>query len=76
LSDGRGTDDVLFTVKTLSTYLSVSTQWVYERVQLKEIPHAKIGKFPRFQKKDIDSWLETMKVPAKETSSSFLKRIK
>jgi excisionase family DNA binding protein len=76
LSEGRGDDDKLFTVKSLADYLSVSPQWIYERIQLKGIPHAKIGTFPRFKKSDIDRWLATMKVPAIETPSGFLKRIK
>jgi excisionase family DNA binding protein len=76
LLTGKGTDDKLFTVKTLAVYLGVSSQWVYERVHLKEIPFIKIGKFPRFQKKDVDSWLEALKTPAVKLVSSSLKRIK
>lgn len=52
----------LYTVETLAEYLSVSKQWVYERVKLKEIPHIKVGKFPRFKKNDINKWLEGQKI--------------
>ena len=48
-------------------YLHVSHQWVYERVHLKEIPHIKMGKFPRFRKSEIDRWLETLKIPVSST---------
>jgi excisionase family DNA binding protein len=62
-------DESLFTVKTLAKYLQVSQQWVYERVQHKEILHIKLGKFPRFKKSDINPWLETPKIPASEPLS-------
>ena len=55
-------DDTLFTVKSLARYLETSTKWVYERVQLKEIPYIKVGKHVRFKKSDIDRWLDSLKV--------------
>jgi len=69
-------DDTLFSVETLSKYLSVSTQWVYERVHMKEIPFIKMGKFPRFRKSDIEKWLDAQKIPSINTLSRRLKVIK
>ncbi len=60
----------LFTVETLAKRLSVSKQWVYERVSLKEIPHIKMGHFPRFRKAEIESWLDAQKLPAVQKLSS------
>jgi len=57
-------EDTLFTVETLAKYLQVSKQWIYERVQFKEIPYIKVGKFLRFRKSEIDKWLDGHKVPA------------
>lgn len=57
-------EDALFTVDSLADYLQVSKQWIYERIHMKEIPHIKIGKFPRFRKSEIDKWLDGHKVPA------------
>jgi excisionase family DNA binding protein len=73
---GKGEDDNLFSVESLAGYLQVSPQWVYERVHLKEIPHIKIGKFPRFKKSEIDHWLNTQKIPILNTLSRRLKVIK
>lgn len=56
--------DKLFTVESLAQYLGVKKQWVYEKVHLKEIPYFKVGKFPRFRKSDIDSWLQSSYTPA------------
>jgi excisionase family DNA binding protein len=69
-------EDVLFDVESLSSYLMVSKQWVYERVSLKEIPFSKMGHFPRFKKSEIDRWLDTLKVPAINPLSRKLKAIK
>ena len=69
-------DDPLLTVQTLAKYLRVSPQWIYERVQLKEIPHAKIGKYPRFRKAEIDLWIDSLKIPAANKLSKCLKLVK
>jgi len=63
-------DDSLLGVKELAQYLGVSTQWVYERVQLKEIPYIKVGKLLRFRKSGIDTWLDSLKVPPMNPLSS------
>jgi excisionase family DNA binding protein len=62
-------EDTLFTVETLAEYLLVSKQWIYERVQFKEIPYIKVGKFLRFRKSEIDKWLDGHKVPAASSLS-------
>ena len=68
-------DDSLLGVKELAQYLGVSTQWVYERVQLKEIPYIKMGKHLRFRKWDIDTWLDGLKVPPMNPLSSIPKSL-
>lgn len=69
-------EERLFTVKTLAPYLGVSEKWIYERVQLREIPYFKIGGNVRFRKSDINHWIETLKTPAVNPLSAPLKRIK
>ena len=68
-------DDPLLGVKELAEYIGVSIQWIYERVQLKEIPYIKVGKLLRFQKWDIDSWLDGLKVPPMNPLSSIPKSL-
>ena len=53
-SNGKHEDDVIFDVRGLAEYLKVSTKWIYERTQFKEIPFKKIKGLLRFRKKDID----------------------
>ncbi len=67
--------DSLLTVKTLAEYLQVSDQWVYQRVQLAELPVIFVGKFPRFKKLDIDKWLDSLKTPAMNPLTRSLKSI-
>jgi len=76
LKKGMGMGDTVFTVETLAKYLQVSKQWVYARVYLKEIPHIKMGKFPRFKKSAIDIRLESDMIPAIQPLSAPLKIIK
>ncbi len=72
----KSNDDELFTVESLAKYLSVSKQWVYERIHLNEIPYIKMKKFPRFRKSEIDKWLDKMKTPAIQPLSNKLKMVK
>ena len=69
-------DNSLLSVESLAAYLSVSKQWVYERVSLNEIPHIKMGKFPRFRKSNIDEWLDSQEIPAVSQLTGKLKVIK
>ena len=73
LEQGRFEHDTLFTIKSLAKYLEVSDQWVYERVHLQEIPHIKMGKFPRFKESEIDHWLDTLKIPSLQPLSCPLR---
>ena len=68
-------DDSLLGVKELAEHLGVGIQWVYERVQLKEIPYIKVGKLLRFQKSDIDTWLDGLKIPPMSSLSSVPKSL-
>jgi excisionase family DNA binding protein len=51
----------LLSVEDLAEYLDVEKDWVYSHI--KEIPHFKVGRFPRFRKRDVDRWLEAQKAP-------------
>ena len=61
LLNSQSQQDTLFTVEGLSNYLQVTKQWVYEKIHSNSIPHYKMGKYPRFRKSDIDSWLDEQK---------------
>jgi excisionase family DNA binding protein len=51
--------EAILDVEGLASYLKVKTSWIYEKTHLNEIPFYKVGKFPRFRKKDIDQWLNS-----------------
>jgi len=58
-SPQKGDQEIILDVEGLASYLKVNKSWVYERTHLNEIPYYKVGKFPRFRKKDIDQWLNS-----------------
>jgi len=74
--NGKHEDDVIFDVRGLAEYLKVSTKWIYERTQFKEIPYQKIKGLLRFRKKDIDRWLNSHSVPAINTPERILRAVK
>jgi len=60
LLKGRGKDvaeDNILDVKGLAKYLSVDPSWVYNQVSLRNIPHFKLGKYPRFKRSEVDKWI-------------------
>ena len=59
LSTNKSEDgNSLLTVESLAAYLNVKKQWIYQKVHSNEIPHYKVGKYPRFKKENIDDWLK------------------
>ncbi len=56
--NSKSSNNELMTVSEVANYLKVKTSWVYEKIHTREIPFKKIGKFPRFRKRDIDIWLD------------------
>jgi len=73
---GKYGDDIIYDVRGLCAYLSVSDKWIYERTHLKEIPHLKVNGLLRFRKRDIDKWLNSFNVPAINRPSRVLRAIK
>ena len=69
-------NDDIFDVKSLSQYLKVSPQWIYERTHLKEIPHIKKQGILRFRKCDIDKWLSSHNIPATRLPDAKLRLVK
>lgn len=55
--------DEIFTVKSLSYYLKVSTRWINELILNNEIPYVKIKGQIRFKKNEIDAWYQKYSFP-------------
>ena len=70
-------EDIIFDVSGLCDYLHVTSKWVHERTHLKEIPYHKLSnKQLRFRKKDIDKWLDSMRMLAIHSLSSKVRLLK
>ncbi|MBN1794710.1 MAG: helix-turn-helix domain-containing protein [Candidatus Omnitrophica bacterium] len=52
------TDEIL-TITELHEYLKIPKATLYYLAQNGDIPGAKVGRHWRFQKRDIDKWLES-----------------
>ena len=60
-----GKEAPIMNVDDLAEYLKVPVAWIYKRTGGKEIPHIKLANRQlRFRKKDIDEWLESLKMPS------------
>jgi len=57
----------LFTIKEASEYLGISIKGLYHMVEKMQIPFIKIGKRLKFDKIDLDTWIEKYKVLDSET---------
>ena len=72
----KASEDNLFSVKTLAEYLGVTRDWVYKKVQLKEIPYIKKGGLLRFRKLAIDRWIDEGNVPVIKPQSRNIRVLK
>lgn len=62
-------NDRLFNVRQLSSYIGMSTQWIYNNKS--KLPHMNINNKPLFRKSEIDTWLESFRVKPKNETISF-----
>lgn len=49
--------DRLLTPREVAAMLSVSTRWVEDATRRGEIPHVRLGRFPRYRRESIERWL-------------------
>lgn len=52
-------NDELLTVEDLCKYLNVKKCWVREKCRSNSIPFIRLGRLLRFNKSDIDQWLNS-----------------
>lgn len=62
-------NDRLFNVRQLSSYIGMSTQWIYNNKS--KLPHMNINNKPLFRKSEIDTWFESFRVKPKNETISF-----
>ena len=56
-----------WTVSEASLFLSVKPSTIYQWVHLKEIPHYKIGRIVRFRRRDLEAWVEGLRLKENES---------
>ena len=49
------------TVQEAAELLRVPVSWLYERTRTNTVPHAKVGKYLRFDRDELNAWLEELK---------------
>ncbi len=55
----------ILTIQELSDWLSISVSGLYHWVTVKEIPYFRVGRYIRFNRQDIEKWLDEKKVEAR-----------
>lgn len=73
VGSGKKPDTLIMDVSDLCDLLKVKPDWVYKQIQFKAIPHFHAGKFPRFKRKEIDSWIQEQSMPSTCTPYPKLK---
>jgi excisionase family DNA binding protein len=49
------------TVQEAAELLRVPVTWLYERTRTNSVPHVKLGKYLRFDRDELNGWLEELK---------------
>ncbi|NUM58137.1 MAG: helix-turn-helix domain-containing protein [Bdellovibrionaceae bacterium] len=44
-------------IDQVAEFLQLPKSWIYERTRNNTIPHYKMGKYLRFKKSDLDTWI-------------------
>lgn len=47
----------LLSVADVASWLNVKPSWVYGKVASREIPHVHVGRYPRFVRQEVETWL-------------------
>ena len=58
------------TVRDVAVFLNVDEKTIYRLVTKGELPGFKVLGSWRFQKSDLDAWIETQKIDARHTHTS------
>jgi len=67
----------LLTIKEASEYLGISVKGIYNMVNRRQIPFIKIGGRLRFDKIDLDNWIEKQKIPdSNDIKEKILQKIR
>lgn len=67
----------LLTIKEASEYLGISVKGIYNMVNRRQIPFIKIGGRLRFDKIDLDNWVEKQKIPdSNDIKEKILQKIR
>ncbi len=56
-------------VRDLCNYLEIEINTVYSWVYQKKIPYLKIGRLVKFDKQEIDRWIDSKRVPVSDIYS-------
>ena len=58
-------NQTLESIDSLAKRLGVPKSWIYSRTRTGTIPHIKLGRYVRFDAREIDEWLKNQKVDSK-----------
>lgn len=62
--DATSASDRLLTAQQVAEWLNVRTAWVQEMARSGQLPAIKLGKYWRFSRDSIASWIEANEIPA------------
>lgn len=56
---------MLLTAKEVGELLGVPASWVYEQSRLGRIPTVTLGRYKRYRREAIETWLREREIPAR-----------
>ncbi len=63
------TSDTLLTAEEVAALLQVTCAWVYAQTRRHQIPHLRLGRYVRYRRTAIETWIEDV-----ERSSAIARR--
>jgi excisionase family DNA binding protein len=62
-----GDNEPLLNAEDVARIIGLSPGWVYAQVRDGRMPHIRLGRYVRFRRSTIESWLAHLEVPATES---------
>ncbi|MGP0037326.1 MAG: helix-turn-helix domain-containing protein [Solirubrobacteraceae bacterium] len=69
LPEPVSTPDTLLTAEEVAALLQVTCAWVYAQTRRHQIPHLRLGRYVRYRRTAIETWIEDV-----ERSSAIARR--
>jgi excisionase family DNA binding protein len=69
-TDGSSSADNLLTAEEVAALLQVTCAWVYAQTRRQRIPHLRLGRYVRYRREALDTWMRQVEMSSSSPASA------